>query len=744
MDRTTRSAERWPRLRTTFSRRAALARLATGGAALRAAGKGESATALSSAAPAATSVGAGAEILWDTWGVPHVFADDADGLFFGFGWEQARNHGDLLLRLYAHARGRGAEYFGETALDGDKAVRTMGLQRRAVIWYDAQTPAFRANLDAFAAGINAYAREHPDSLDPLAREVLPVQGADPLACLARSLFHFLGPAAGIPLSPGSVGLLGSNGWAVAPSHTANGHALLLANPHLGWVGDAAMFEAHLSAPGVYEAYGATFVGFPTLTIAFNDRLGWTHTVNTIDPGDLYTLTLAEGGYRFDGEVRPLETWTETMLVRAAAGTTREESLEVRRSVHGPVVEAEGATLGVRLVALDTWSSAAGALEQWWEMGRARSLDEFEVALRRLQVPLFTVLYADRAGHVLSLFNGQVPKRPSGGWEVWQGPVAGDTSATLWTEILSYDDLPRVVDPPGGWVQNCNSAPWTTALPLQLDPARFPPYLAPGFLGWRERRSIRMLQDNPKLTLEQVVALKYSTRMELADRLLDDLIAASRDAEEPEVRRGAAVLAAWDRQANPESNGALLFFAWVQALRATDPLTLADLFTTPADPADPLGTPRGLRDPGRAARALGEAVAVVEAAADRLDVPWGEVARLRVGDTDLPANGFPGDPFGVFRVLYFSFGGTFFDVSTLVETRTTEAIQGDTFVAAIEFADPVRARVLNTYGNASQPGSPFRGDQLPLSARGEMRPAWLSREEIEANLETTEVVGGTGR
>jgi acyl-homoserine-lactone acylase len=692
----------------------------------------------------ATPVASGeAEILWDAWGVPHVFAADADGLFFGFGWAQARNHGDLLLRLYAHARGRAAEVYGEIALENDRAVRTMGLHRRGIAWYEDQSHTFRGHLDAFAAGINAYAAAHPETLDPLAREVLPVSGSDVLAHVARTLFLFLGPAAGIPLSPGYVGPLGSNGWAVAPFHTAAGHALLLANPHLGWVGDVAMFEAHLVAPGAYTAYGTTFVGYPVLAIAFNDRLGWTHTVNTIDPGDLYALTLDGDGYRFDGEVRAFERRTETILIREADGGTREERLEVRRSVHGPVIDADGTTLAARLAALDDWSSAAGALEQWWDMGRAQDLAAFEAALRRLQVPMFTVLYADRDGHVLSLFNGQVPRRPSGDWAFWQGPVPGDTSATLWTEILAYDELPRVVDPPGGWVQNCNSAPWFTTYPLQLDPAAFPPYLAPpDFLGWRERRSIRMLEENPDLTLDRLAVLKYSTRMELADRLLDELIASAGAADDPQARRAAAVLAAWDREANPDSRGALLFFAWVQTLGAADPVSLSDLFANPADLAEPLTTPSGLRDPERAVRALVEAAAMVEDAAGRLDPPWGEVARLRIGGFDLPANGFPGDPYGAFRVLYFAFGGTFFDVSTLAETGTTPAIQGDTYVAAIEFADPVRALVLNTYGNASQPGSPHRGDQLALSARGEMRPAWLTRREIEANLAERELVRQT--
>ena len=138
---------------------------------------------------------------------------------------------------------------------------------------------------------------------------------------------------------------------------------------------------------------------------------------------------------------------------------------MRRSVHGPVVaERDGSPIALRLVAVDRWVSAAGVLEQWWEMGRAQSLAEFEAALRRLQLPLTTVLYADRDGHVLYVFTGQVPVRSSGDWEFWAGVVPGDTSATLWSTIHPYEDLPRVTNPPGGWVQNANEPPWTATLP----------------------------------------------------------------------------------------------------------------------------------------------------------------------------------------------------------------------------------------------------------------------------------------
>ena len=241
---------------------------------------------------------------------------------------------------------------------------------------------------------------------------------------------------------------------------------------------------------------------------------------------------------------PLMSETQTLTVRQEDGTLRQEELVVRRSVHGPVVaERDGSPIALRLVAVDRWVSAAGVLEQWWEMGRAQSLAEFEAALRRLQLPLTTVLYADRDGHVLYVFTGQVPVRSSGDWEFWAGVVPGDTSATLWSTIHPYEDLPRVTNPPGGWVQNADEPPWTATLPSSCA-EDFPPYMAPplDFPGFRAQRSMLMLSEDPAMTLEELIENTYATEVEFAIRILDDLIGAARQA----ARRRTGQRRCWRR------------------------------------------------------------------------------------------------------------------------------------------------------------------------------------------------------
>jgi acyl-homoserine-lactone acylase len=652
------------------------------------------------------------EILWDTYGVPHIYGKDTRSAFQAFGWAQMQSHGNLLLRLYGQARGRAAEYWGEKYLESDKWVLTMGVPERARSWYSAQSPAFRNYLDAFADGINTYVKEHGDLIDDSVEAVLPVKGEDVLAHLQRvlNLTFVVSPEQVAGVSKESKA--GSNGWAIAPKHSANGHAMLLANPHLPWSDLFLWYEAHITAPGI-DAYGASLVGIPVLNIAFNDNLGWTHTVNTHDGWDAYELKLTSDGYRFDGKVRPFETKTLSLKVKQKDGTLLEQPLVVKSSVHGPVVsEKDGFAIALRVVGLDR----PGVLQQWWDMARSQNLTQFQKVLERLQLPMFTVMYADKEGHIMHLFNGQVPVREQGDFEYWSGIIPGDTSKTLWTKIHPYNDLPRVIDPPSGWLQNANDPPWTTTFPQAIKASDYPPYMAPRFMNFRAQRSARMLAEDAKISLDEMIAYKHSTRMELADRILDDLIPAALQYGQELAKRAASVLETWDRQANADSRGAVLFASWVEAM------DLDKAFSKPWSEKSPRTTPDGLVNPEDAVATLSSVAAKVEKTYGALDVPWGEVFRLKYGNVDLPANGGDGE-LGIFRVLNFAPS----------ENKRFQPVAGDSYVAAIEFSNPVKAMALTSYGNATQPGSSHVGEQLPMFAKKQLRPVWRDRAIIEAHL-----------
>ncbi|MFW6201703.1 MAG: acylase, partial [Gemmatimonadota bacterium] len=506
------------------------------------------------------------EILWDRWGVPHVYGATVDELGYGFGWAQMRHHGDAILELYGVARGRAAEYWGADHIASDRLVRILGIPEKGRETFEAQDQELRRYIEGFVAGMNAYADAHPERISDRARAVLPVEEADPLRHGLRGLFAFLAVTGdreppvgldGFPTGP----VPGSNAWAIGPSRSASGNAMLLQNPHLPWRIPLMRFtEAHLVGPGV-DLYGVTQIGVPVIAIGFNERLGWSHTVNRIDAFDTWRLSLAGDGYRFDGAVRPFEVERQVMRIRDDDGELRADTLVVRRSVHGPVVEMDDSTaVAVRtpLLQRHDW------VEPWWRMGRARDLDEFEAVSARLGVPMFTTVYADRDGHIYNLFGGQVPVRPSGDFADWQMSAPGDTSATLWTEVHPYEDLPKVVDPPSGFVQNSNSPPWYATVPSPLDPADFPPYMAPPpWVNLREARAIEMLLSDESITFDELIELRYSTRMLLADRLVDDLVDAARSYGGATGRAAADVLEAWDRNADADSRGAVLFAFWAQ-------------------------------------------------------------------------------------------------------------------------------------------------------------------------------------
>ncbi len=660
------------------------------------------------------------EILWDTWGIPHIFARDAAAAFFAFGWSQMHSHGDLVLQLYAQARGRAAEYWGDRFLDGDRWVRVNDVPRRAGEWLAAQPPHIRSFIDAFVAGMNSYAARHPEQIGEAYRVVLPVTAEDVMAHMQRTiLFTFVASPPMVTQGARAIGATGgSNGWAIAPSRSASGNAMLLANPHLPWGDLFTWYEAQVVV-GDMNAYGVALIGHPTLGIAFNDYLGWTNTVNTYDGADLYELTIAGDGYMFDGQVQPFRVRYDTIRVRGTDGSLSATLLPVIQSVHGPVVARQGnRALALRVAGLD----ATGAIEQFWDLMHARDRISFETALARLQVPMFTYLYADRDGHILHVFNGRVPQRPRGDFAYWAGIVPGDSSSTLWVSTHTYPELPRVLDPPTGWLQNANDPPWSTTIPWAIDPSRYPRYIAPRrSMSLRAQRSARMLAEDASITFEELVRYKHSTRMEAADHLLEDLIAAVRAGATDSLTVAAAgVLEAWDRTADANSRGAVLFAEFFRELPRPG------IFDVPWSEEAPLTTPDGLADPAAAVRALTRAAARVRQTWGRIDVAWGDVHRFRYGDVDLPANGGPGG-LGIFRVIEYD---------NATDNRRV-ASSGDSWVAAIEFGDTVVARALLSYGNASQPGTTHRTDQLPLLARKELREVWRTREEVLANLERRE-------
>jgi acyl-homoserine-lactone acylase len=654
------------------------------------------------------------EIIWDKWGVPHIYANDPAGMYYSFGWAQMRSHGDLILELYARSRGRASEYFGSDYLESDKKILTFGIPGLAEAALSKLDREYRRYSDAFVKGMNDFIDHNRDSIDKKLLQVYPVMTTDILAHTYRVIWlEFLGAediyVTARMMSPGS------NALALAPSKTTSGKAMLVINPHLPWGDFFTWFEAHLNCPG-FSSYGVALVGMPVLTMAFNNYLGWAHTVNPLDASDRYELKLQDDGYIFDGTVKQFTQKDYIIRVRQAEGEYSEIPFPVKYSVHGPVTESgDGRAMAIRIAGLEDF----GIFEQYHRMAAAKNFTGFESALRLMQSPMFNIVYADRDGNIFYLFNGNIPVRQEGDFNFWRGNIDGSSSGLLWDKYHDYDDLPMLFNPETGFVQNCNEPPWFCTYPPVLKQVDYPPYFSSSWMTLRPQRAINLIRGHEKISFEQLIDIKLNTGMEAADRFLAELIEASSSSTDPIVLEAVRVLREWNGKTDTDSRGAVLFAAWLD-------LVTPDMYIRKWDPEDPADTPSGLKDPEKAAILLGKAASRVKASYGSIDVPWGEIYRFRRGNNDYPANGGP-DHLGIFRTMYFEK-----DVD-----NKFRAVHGDTFHAVIEFGDNPRAMLLQAYGNSSRKGDRHNGDQIQCLSEKKLRPALFSRKDLRENTELTE-------
>jgi acyl-homoserine-lactone acylase len=362
-------------------------------------------------------------------------------------------------------------------------------------------------------------------------------------------------------------------------------------------------------------------------------------------------------------------------------------------------------------------------DQFLRMMQAKSLAEWKDAMRLRAHPGSNFIYADAAGNILYIWNAAIPARPhrAGGDDAV--PAAGTDE--VWTDLHDLDALPQLLNPQGGYVRNENDPPWLTNLPQPLDPADFPAYFeANDSLSLRSQHALLLIDSDTRLSLEEVVRLKHSDRMLLADRVKDDLIAAVlavlRDgtfmADEPvAIANALALIERWDNTAAAASRGAVLFAEWWRLYtEAVEGEPFAESWRADA----PLSTPRGLSNPELAGARFADAVRDTAARFGSWDVAWGDVHRVRRGKVDEPASGCPG-AIGCFRVLNFG----------AADNGRRVASGGDGWVLAVEFTTPPRAYSILAYGQSLKADSPHHDDQAALFARGEMKPIAYTRADV---------------
>ena len=660
-------------------------------------------------------------INWDSYGIPHIKASTKENLFFSQGWALMHNHANKVLKLYGKSRGRSSEYWGEKYISNDYLVHTLGFSELADQWESEQDPELKMIYSNFVDGMNAYAENNPNNIDDENKIVLPVTTKDVNMQGMYVVFtRFIGgdDLGRVQKWPD----MGSNTYAIGPKKSASGNTMLVQNPHLPWSNEFLFTEYHFNLNG-RNMYGANLVGMPGIAIGFNESLGWSHTDNTIDNSDTYELNLKGNGYELDGEETKFDSTKKTILIKKDDGSLQENELTILKTLHGPVIKkTKDKVIAIRLVGLDR----ANMFLQWWRMLNSTNFDEFESALKMAQIPFWNVMYADKFGEIFYLFNGLVPKRQQDSWEYWNRIIPGGKSEDIWTDVHSYEDLPKLRNPESNWLQNANDPPWTSTIPMVLDPNDYPGYMAPKVMHFRPQRSAKMLIDDPSITFDELVSYKLSTKVEFADRILDDLFLAIDDFGSANSKKAKKLLQKWDRKADVNSIGMLLFYHWSKKFSVDDNST----YTKPWNINDPVNTPDGLSDPQKAVKLLDESVIEIEEKFGRLDIKWGDYYRIKYNGIDLPANGIDGR-LGVFRVAW---PGRSTDKNMYVGG-------GDSWVSVIEFGQKIRAKALLSYGNSTQKDSPNNGDQLALFSKKELRNVWFYESDLIPNIVKIEIRNG---
>jgi acyl-homoserine-lactone acylase len=676
------------------------------------------------------------EILRDTWGVPHVRAEDEAAAAFGLGFAMAEDHAAEMGRRYLAARGESARHFGTEGLENDLMIARLSQRERARRALASLGRGFRGWLSGFTAGYNHYVAAHRAGLPPW---VPIVEDADVLAnALAGSVAATLRPPgellrkypaegaapARVP-EPGE-GDDGSNAFALAGARTTSGRPILLGNPHLRW--SQLYWEAHVTVPGRLDFYGATLVGLPMLRAGFNDRIAYVQTNNAPDLEDIYALPLdasRPGHYRFAGRSLPLRQRTVATEVRREDGSLERVTRDFDESELGPIIHRDALRVfAVRSLALES----VRHFEGFYELAHARSLREYQKVMGRGLFASSNFTYADADGNILYRWMARLPKRKRSA--DYALDVPGE-KAYLWRGVHSSGDLPQILNPPHGYVQNANNPPWFTSLSDPLDPARFPDYVERGSLGLRPQVVLEALDGARRFSPDDVRDLKYTTRLLSAERSLPDLLAAARRvaSPSPELASAIEVLEGWNREVRADSVGAALFVRFMELLGEKK----RRVFAQDWDAARPGATPAGLADPDAAIPVLEEAVRSARERYGSERIAWGELNRFRLGALDLPGDGAQG-ALGAYRVMTYERAGDGRRVAGRASSERPLAGMGDAWVLLVHFSEPVSAWSVLAYGQTTRQDSPHASDQLTVFARHELRPAYFRAADVESHLE----------
>jgi acyl-homoserine-lactone acylase len=674
----------------------------------------------------------------DDWGIAHVHGpSDADAVF-GMIYAQAEDDFPRIEANYLTSLGRTAEADGESAIWQDLRARLYVSDSELQADYTRSPPRMQALMNAWADGLNYFLATHPNVHPRVLRRFEPWMalsftegsiGGDIEDIKLDELQKFYSGKQTIASAAPDADPSGSNGIAIAPSLTQNGHALLLINPHTSFFFRS---EQQVTSDEGLDVYGAATWGQFFIYQGFNPHIGWMHTTSGVDVKDEFAEKIERRGkalcYDYGASCRPLGLRPVTIRYRTPNGRLASRSFVTYRTHHGPIVRSDGA----RWIAYSMMDRPVEALQQSFLRTRANDFASFMRVAELKANSSNNTIFADDKGEIAYLHPQFVPRRDDR--FDYTKPVDGSDPNTDWGSLHGLSELPNLVNPPNGWVDNNNNAPWSAAGAFSPAPRRYPKYMDIFGENYRGIHALQLLTGSRGWTLERLNAAAFDSYQPGFAALIPQLIQAYDSLAKGDPRRArlaapTSVLRSWNYRWSGESVAQSLAMFWGDALQKA-------LNAPPDEPTNKRMMRLG-RDtsPAQKLAALSDAVARLERDFGRWQVPWGEINRFqRISPAIDPpfSDSAPSVPIPFAWSVYGSLASS--SSGPKPGTRKWYGTAGNSFVAVVEFGPRVRAKAVTAGGESGDRASPHFNDEALRYASGALRDVYFYPDQLKGHTE----------
>jgi len=525
---------------------------------------------------------------------------------------------------------------------------------------------------------------------------------------------------------------GSNGFALAGFRTASGNTELYINPHVPFY---FRLEVQLVSEEGLNTYGAVTWGQFFVYQGFNAHCGWMHTSSLADVADLYAEKVQRQDnrwvYTYEGETRPVKT-RPLMVFYKKDDTLKGFPVTGLYTHHGPVMASrDGEWLSLR-----EYNRSLNALQEAWLITKANTFDEYKKAMDLRANTTNNTVYADDQGNIAYWHGNFMPRRDAA--YNWSLPVDGSVAATEWKGVHELDEIVHIYNPATGWIQNCNSTPYSLSGGSSPMREKYPAYMAPDGENFRALNAVRLLAGANDFTLDSLIAKGYDRYLTAFDVLLPALFGAydgASDSVKKALQEPIALLQKWDRRSAIRSVATTLAVEW-----ATRMMKYVPRPATAEEASNAVGNVRAEIVQSTAAQKTGELLAVITDLRQRYGswkMEWGEVCRyqrLTGKIVETYDDKKPSLPVGL---VSSAFGALPSYQSRVMPGATKRyGYSGNSFIAAVEFGKKVTARTIITGGESSDPASPHFADQASMYLTGRFKEVFFYREDVLAGAVKT--------